>query len=207
MRRFAQFFLEHVVEHDDSVLVFTDGSKSNAGVGYGVTCNDFSRRGAIPAIASIFTAELIGILTALEHFTTMNNSNFTIFCDSRSVLQSLEVFDTKHPIVLKILQWVYLHQCRGKSIIFCWVPAHVNIDGNERADQLAKSAVEDLPPRRCALPFRDFFPSIRNLVRNIWQQRWDVIGPNKLREITKEIAPWRYCCMPRRWELPFAGSA
>ena len=79
-----------------------------------------------------------------------------LFSVTKSVLQSLEGFDVKHPIVLKILQWVYLHQCRGREILFCWVPAHVNVAGNERADQLAKSAAAELLPRRCPLPLRDF---------------------------------------------------
>ena len=193
-------FLEHVVEHDNSVLVFTDGSKSNAGVGYGVASNDFSRRGALPSVASNFTAELYGILTALEQIATLDDESFTIFCDSKSVLQSLEGFDVKHPVVLKILQWVYLHQCRGREILFCWVPAHVNVAGNERADQLAKSAAAELRPRRCPLPLRDFFPDIKVSIRNVWQERWDAVGPNKMREITGRIAPWRYSRMPRRWE-------
>ena len=45
-------FLEHVVEHDDSTFIFTDGSKSDAGVGFGVSGSDFNRRGALPSIAS-----------------------------------------------------------------------------------------------------------------------------------------------------------
>ena len=75
------FFIEHVTEHDNSVFVFTDGSKSSAGVGYGVASNNFSRRGALPSVASNFTAELYGILTALEQIATLDEQSFTIFCD------------------------------------------------------------------------------------------------------------------------------
>ena len=32
-------FLEHLEEHEDSSFVFTDGSKSNAGIGFGVVFN------------------------------------------------------------------------------------------------------------------------------------------------------------------------
>jgi len=29
----------------------------------------------------------------------------------------------------------------GKTIFFCWIPSHVNIRSNERADDAAKSAL------------------------------------------------------------------
>ena len=79
-------FLEHVVEHDDSTFIFTDGSKSDAGVGFGVSGSDFNRRGALPSIASNFTAELHGILSALEKILTLDQGAFTVFCDAKSVL-------------------------------------------------------------------------------------------------------------------------
>ena len=193
-------FMEHVVEHRDSTLIFTDGSKSDAGVGYGVSSTIFNRKGALPTVASNFTAELHGILAAVEKIATLDHGNFTIFCDARSVLQALGIFNPTNPLVLKILQWVHIHECRNIQIKFCWVPAHVNVSGNEKADELAKSAATELLPRRCPLPCCDFFPSIRHANRNVWQQRWDDVGPNKMREITRKIAPWRYSRMPRRWE-------
>ena len=57
-------FLEYRDEHKNSLSIFTDGSKSNAGVGFGVFSEEFSRKGALPGIASDFTAELTGILSA-----------------------------------------------------------------------------------------------------------------------------------------------
>ena len=136
----------------------------------------------------------------MEKVAILNEGSVTIFCDAKSVLQSLECFDTKHPVVLKILEWLYIIQCRGVDIMFCWVPAHVNVAGNEKADQLAKSAAAELIPRRRPLPCRDFFPNIKVAVRNTWQQRWDSVGPNKLREITVRSIPWKYLRMPRQWE-------
>ena len=195
-------FLEHANEHSGSTLVFTDGSKSEDGVGYGVFSEDFRRRGALPNIASNFTAELYGILTALEHIVTIQNSNsFTIFSDSKSALQSLEIFNPDNPITLKIQQWVFIHNCRGNSISLCWVPAHVNIRGNEKADQLAKLAASSLSPRKCALPHRDFFSSISKSVARAWQLKWNEVGLNKMREITTRIHPWKYDAMPRKWEV------
>ena len=193
-------FMEHVLVHGNSTFIYTDGSKSDAGIGYGVSSDRFNQKGALPNIATIFTAELYGILAAVEKIVTMKHTNFTIFSDSKSALQALGVFNPTNPLVLKILQWIYVNNNRGIQIKFCWVPAHVNIAGNERADQLAKSAATELPPRECALPYHDFFPAIRLAIRSVWQQHWDAVGQNKMRRITDEIAPWKYSMMPRRWE-------
>ena len=31
---------------------------------------------------------------------------------------------------------------KGKDIVFCWVPSHVGISGNESADSTAKAALD-----------------------------------------------------------------
>ena len=193
-------FMEHVADHSDSNFVFTDGSKSNAGVGFGVFSNDFNRRGALPLTASIFTAELYGILSAVEKIASMDEGDFVIFCDSKSVLQALSSFNSTNPLVLSILQWIFIIKSRGLEICFCWVPAHVGVLGNEKADEIAKQAAAELLPRRSPLLYRDFYPQIRVAVHNLWQEEWSQIEINKMKEITSVISPWKYSNMPRRWE-------
>ena len=194
-------FMEHIEEHNNSNFIFTYGSKSSAGVGFGVYSADFLRRGALPASASIFTAELYAILAAIEKIALMDIGNFTVFCDSKSVLQALGAYNSNNPLVIKILQWIYLIQRKGTLVKFCWVPAHVGVQGNEEADRIAKQAAIELLPRRCPLLFRDFFPYIRSLIRDMWQDRWSMVTPNKMKEITSVVSPWEYGRMPRRWEV------
>ena len=43
-----QIFLEHSSEHFNSSFIFTDGSKSNAGVGFGVVGSNFNFKGVLP---------------------------------------------------------------------------------------------------------------------------------------------------------------
>ena len=50
-------FLEHLNEHFNAIFVFTDGSKSSAGVGYATVFKNFNRSFSLPGYASIFTAE------------------------------------------------------------------------------------------------------------------------------------------------------
>ena len=43
----------------------------------------------------------------------------------------------------------------NKDVIFCWVPSHVGIRGNEKADSAAKSAL-DLPHAKVGVPYSKF---------------------------------------------------
>ena len=194
-------FLDHCSVHENSLHIYTDGSKSDAGVGFGVHQEAFSKKGALPAASSIFTAELYGIHKAMEIIASHTEMDFTIFCDSRSVLESLSIFNPIHPLVLKILEWLYLLKRRGRSISFCWVPAHVGINGNEEADRLSKEAASLPVPVRSKIPHSDMTPVIKREIRSIWQFRWDLVGPNKMREVTKSISPWKYSPLPRFQEV------
>ena len=194
-------FLDHCTQHADTISVFTDGSKSDAGVGFGVVFPDRERTGRLSSVASIFTAELNAILKALKEILIFSGNKFTLYCDSKSVLQSLEHFNPQHPLVLEIIEWLFLVKRRGKEVDFCWVPSHVGIQGNESADHLAKTAVTLPEPRRCPLPFKDTFPEIRFKVKNSWKSQWENIATNqKLRSITASVTPWSYPAMPRRLE-------
>ena len=158
-------FLEHLSEHLNAVFVFTDGSKSSAGVGYAAVFKNCNRSFSLPKYASIFTAELFGILCALKEIVKMKEVNFVIFSDSRSVLQVLESFNLLNPLVLDILEWLFLIEQRGQTVSFCWVPAHVGVQGNELADSLAKKSSLTKTPQKCSLSFRDYNPLIKSAVK------------------------------------------
>ena len=92
-------FMEHVQEHSESIFIFTDGSKSGAGVGFGVYSSEFYCRGALPHTTSIFTAELYGISSAIERIAIVETANAKIFSDTKSVLQTLSIFNSTNPTV------------------------------------------------------------------------------------------------------------
>ena len=56
-----------------------------------------------------------------------------IITDSLSSLQALKSQKLNNPIVSNILHMCQ-HLSGHKDIIFCWVPSHIGIQGNERAD-------------------------------------------------------------------------
>jgi len=61
-----------------------------------------------------------------------------------SSLQALSGFKLEIHFVQNIIK-DYTHLTNtGKTIILCWIPSHVSIEGNERADTAAKSALHCL---------------------------------------------------------------
>ena len=196
-------FLEHISDHKESILAFTDGSKSDAGVGLGVIFPNFNRSGRLPDQSSIFTAECLAILTALKEIAFHPRQDYVICCDSISALQAIEHFNTTQPVVLEILDWLYLVCSRGRHVSFCWCPAQVGIVGNEEADSVAKAATSHINIIRCPLPVNDLYPIIRSVMFDAWQFFWDLEN-KKMSEIAKSVRPWKYYPMVRKHEVILA---
>ena len=72
----------------------------------------------------------------------------------------------------------------------CWVPSHIGVSRNERADSAAKSAL-DLSPEVLSIPDTDLKPTISKFLRTKWQQRWDINIHNKLFQIQPTLGEWR----------------
>ena len=71
---------------------------------------------------------------------TVTNNKFVVFGDSESALQAL-LSKWDNPTVLIIMRFlVFLHTVH-KTFIFCWLPSHMRISGNERAESAAKAAL------------------------------------------------------------------
>ncbi|GFU73790.1 RNase H domain-containing protein [Trichonephila clavipes] len=97
-------------------------------------------------IASNFTSELLAIKEALILYSTHlellgTTEGLAIFSDSRAALEAIIKGDTNITSAINVLL-ESLH-CRGKSCLLQWIPAHVNIEGNECADSLAKEGRND----------------------------------------------------------------
>ena len=193
-------FLAHSSSHSDSIPVFTDGSKSDAGVGFSAVFPSFSRGCSLPAVASVFTAEISAVVLALQIIFKLPVASFTIFSDSLSVLSALRsCVSSVPPLVLSALEWLYLLGNRGYRVEFCWVPGHVGVTGNERADVLAReAAARAVVP--CPVPYRDVLPAIRVAVLARWQDRWDALRvTSKMGEITTGVSrPWSYVAVRDR---------
>ena len=186
-------FLEHDrCYHSNQFHIFTDGSKSERGVGCAAVSLGGNRKMKLMDESSIFTAELYGILCALIIASRAHHQNFVIYCDSQSALHVVEHYESTHPIINKIIITLIKLQRSNKTINFCWCPSHVGIAGNEAADREAISAAEGTLPRaNNMIPYRDWYPIIKRKIRESWNLEWQNIAGNKLRDIKDSIYPWK----------------
>ena len=66
-------FLEHDTVHFSQTKLYTDGSESGNGVGCAVFHEDTAYVSKLPDYASIFTAELTAVATALDQVYTSSD--------------------------------------------------------------------------------------------------------------------------------------
>ena len=87
----------------------------------------------------------------------------------------------------------------NKNIIFCWLPSHVSIPGNEEADSVAKSSL-DLNESKSKVPHSDFKPLINKYVHSKWQSSWSNTVNNKLHAIKPQLGDSFLSYRSVRWE-------
>ena len=162
---FKSKFIEIASDYPHHKHIYTDGSKEEEKVGCATITHQQSSSIRLPDHSSVFTAELLAIKLALRHIEDHPHPNFIIFSDSRSVLEALISTESKNPLVLEVVN--FLHSLTPeKDIVFCWLPSHIGIRGNEMADKAAKEALK-LAVSDLAVPSSDFRPTItRFLKRN-----------------------------------------
>ena len=187
------YFDEHVEQfHDDDVHIYTDGAKNEIGVGCSAVSITGSEKMKLMTESSIFTAEMCGILNGLKIVNRMHSGTFVIFCDSRSALQVVDHYESTHPLIRKIVVWLIKLQRKGKQIKLCWCPAHVGIPGNERADEIAtEMARSDAVVSNDEIPYRDWYPVIRQKIKEKWAEEWLQIETNKLRKLKDSVVSWQ----------------
>lgn len=142
---------EQVEELRCEVNLFTDGSKlEGGGVGAGLYYlhdgNPYEESYTLlPHCCTVIQAELYAILRAtqkIQDILRINQINSAaIFSDSASAWALIRQFNTKNHLAAQIQ--TILYELRLKiNVRLVWIKAHAELDGNETADKLAKSAAQ-----------------------------------------------------------------
>ena len=139
----------------------------------------------LPNEASIYSAETTAIDLAMN-IANHKASKFIIYTDSKSVLLALHNRDTSSPLITKLLNKLNTLS-KNNNIIFTWIPSHIGLQRNEKADKAAKKALQiDM----CKSKIPDLKPTIKKFISDKWQKSWDNQTQNKLHEIQESIGEW-----------------
>ena len=164
--------------------IYTDDSKMDEKVAAATVTDSEIFVSCLAYHSSIFTAEARAIDLTLEHIKTTNEKNYMIFIDSMSCLQAFLQTSPSNPRLIRVLEKYNQLISRGKDIIFCWIPSHVGIKGNEEADEAAKEALS-LNEASKTIVASDLGNKLNNLLQEEWQREWESESNmnNKLKRI------------------------
>jgi len=146
-------------EVTSTIQIFTDGSQSEQGVGAGVAM--FRSGNHIKSLKYRLNnrctnnqAEQLAIVRALEFTENLQTEDKTaiIYTESRMKLDSLKN-NNIHTFLIKEIRTLTEMGKTHWKIQFCWVKAHVEIQGNELADTLAKEAETNVDIKECYKKF------------------------------------------------------
>ena len=124
-----------------------------------------------------------------QHLSRDKHNKFFIFSDSLSVLTSLRNKKLENALIVQLLSRLD-SMSKHKEMIMCWVLSHIGVSGNERADSVAKSAL-DLGPEFISISYTDLKPTTSIFLHTKWQQWWDSNIHNKLFQIQPTLREWR----------------
>jgi ribonuclease HI len=200
-----QLFKAHLrCDHPDAFYLYTDGSKTDGAVGSAVVSEEGTLMQRLLPETSIYSAELIAIQMALHVVEERDApSVYVIYSDSKAALQGLRNYNSRHPIIAEITATLVRIARSPKQVSMCWVPGHAEINGNDRADEAARTAAaSNVAPRNTGVPCRDYYPIIKASILNLWQQQWNNVQENKLKKIKPNVRAWPFsACRSRRAEV------
>ncbi|XP_013197886.2 uncharacterized protein LOC106140796 [Amyelois transitella] len=127
------------------VRIYTDGSKIDGGVGAAISiwrgeAETRSVKFCLSSYCTVYQAELLAICEATRRVIKYNASTFGVYSDSMAALQTVTSPVSLHPLAVKTRENLKTITRQNKSIKLFWIKAHAGLEGNERADQLAKEA-------------------------------------------------------------------
>ena len=126
---------------------------------------------------SVFDAELFAIHTAVAHIVDSGVPS-VVFTDSKSSLKAISSGVSRHPVVLLICH-LLLHTDVPVDLV--WLPAHIGIDGNHRADAWARRSLAYNLVTPMPISPGTFKNITWKLLRSDWQRSWDNYDKFKFR--------------------------
>jgi ribonuclease HI len=188
-------FLTENNEETSTIQMFTDGSKSEQGVGAGVAIfksgthikslkyklNKKMHQQSSRATGDIESTRVYRNLQTEDKMTT-------IYTDSRMTLVSLKSSKIHTFLIEEMRRKLMEMEKINWKVQLCWVKAHVGIQENKLADTLAKEAATNADIIECykKVPKSVVISELGEISVEKWQREWDQTTKGK---ITKEYLP------------------
>ncbi|XP_072375682.1 uncharacterized protein [Diabrotica undecimpunctata] len=191
-----QLFLDIFNQNQFCKVLYTDASKNDVGVSSAVV-SPFSATKLIklPAVCSVYTAELYGIVEAFRMLKPTDR-NVAICTDSLSSIQVIKNMFSDHPLVNLIHDIYNKLTDHGVIVTIVWVPSHVGVVGNEAADE---ASTLDIPISNIQL-HNDIKKMFKKCIYDKWQANWNTT-PSHLHDIQPVIPSLELPPMPRRHKV------
>ena len=169
--------------YENFTKIFTDGSKDTKSNIAGAGIVVFNKQNEIQDqvtlkfnnSVSIFTCELYAIDRACAYAHNTNKTQTVICTDSLSSIQSIQSGHSKNrpELVNNILQTCTNIKNKGNTITLTWVPSHIGLTGNEKADTLAKLGSLDGTQIDIKLSLPEAYSVIKHIIKKQFHKRWD----------------------------------
>ncbi|XP_065584617.1 uncharacterized protein LOC136043648 [Artemia franciscana] len=184
-----QFALSELENYRDYRKFFTDGSKIGSRTGCGIW-NDYKKLGTqyrLSGHTSIHMAELFAIDTAIKEIVREGKEGKYLVCtDSLSCLKYPKVAHEQAPTMARdIVQNIRMIEETGSCVSLIWIPAHVGVSGNERADQMAKDATKKETMENPPLPYIQTTIKIAEKLKEVELEEFRKRSLNMYLEITE----------------------
>lgn len=168
-----QIFLPPKFSPYNDNTIYTDGSKTDQGVGcafvaYRNNNKVTSHKFTLNKNNSVYQSELLAILKAVQWSVENKFIPVTIFSDSKSALQGIQIFKQKNNLIKRIQSLLL----ENPTIYLSWIKAHTGHFGNEHADELAKKATQEIENIKLSLPTTFLKSSLKKLTLQQWTLIW-----------------------------------
>jgi len=193
-----------------SLHIYTDGSldpeSTKVGCSFVVPPFKLSHCFRLSNGISIFSAELMAILLALEWVDEVKPRDVTIFSDCKSAVSKISNFDHDNKIVHDIQMLYKSLHAQGLKVEVVWIPGHVGIYGNDWADLAAKKALEkNKVDIRVKLNRNECKSILKKQLKKEWQGEWTAYNSSNMLKVVRPdvqryMINWKVC---RKWEIQF----
>lgn len=160
--------------------IYTDGSKIEGRTGYGiyVVQDKFSYSGRLKSAFTIMNAELIAILKAIDYIVQSQIQNAVIFTDSKSAAELIKNSNSSDNYIISDI-YRKAEFLQAREIIIQWIPGHIQLTGNDRADYAAKIGTTREKIEEFPITKDDLILNLKNEIKCIWNQHYKTISEEK----------------------------